>query len=135
MPISYHPGVAEVLWCNFEGREPEMTKRRLSVVVSPKAVQRARLVTVVPLSTTPPEAIHPWHCQLERDPLPNGSGAAVWAKCDMVAVVCWERLCGYHTRWAGKREYKTLRVSLGDLQAIRVGILHGLGMGSLAQHL
>lgn len=128
MPIAYHPRVAEVLWCDFDGIEPEMVKRRLVVVVSPKAVQRHRLVTVVPLSSTPPNPIHPWHHQLERDPLPEGTAAEVWAKCDMISVVCFDRLMGYHTRWQGKRQYKTLKVSLTDLLAIREGMLHGLGM-------
>lgn len=135
MPIAYHPGVAEVLWCDFDGRQPEMQKRRLVVVVSPKAAQRHQLVTVVPLSTTEPQEPKPWHCRLERDPLPKGSGKTVWAKCDMIAVVCFDRLSGYHTRWAGKRQYQTLKVSLAELQAIRVGMLHSLGLGALASHI
>jgi uncharacterized protein YifN (PemK superfamily) len=92
MGIQYHPDVAEALWCNYDGIEPEMVKRRLVVVVSPKAAQRHRLVTVVPISATKPEVIKPWHFKLSRDPLPDGNKAEVWVKCDMINVVCFRNL-------------------------------------------
>lgn len=135
MPITYHPAVREVLWCQFDGVEPEMVKRRTVVVISPKSVQRARLVTVVPLSTTPPDPMHPWHCQLEKDPLPHASGATVYAKCDMVAVVCFDRLHGFYKRWNGQRKYSPVFISLNELRAIRRGLLFGLGLGALTPHL
>lgn len=134
MSISYNPQVGESLWCDFGGIEPEMVKRRLVVVISPKSIARWNLATVVPISTTAPPNIKAWHYQMERDPLP-GSSKVVWAKCDMVSVVCFERLGGYYRRWNGKREYKTLMASMNDVIGIRKGLLAGLGFGNLIPHL
>ncbi|MUV12908.1 type II toxin-antitoxin system PemK/MazF family toxin [Noviluteimonas gilva] len=127
MPIQYHPDLGEALWCEYEGLAPEMIKRRLAVVLTPKACQRARIATVVPVSTTPPEVIRPWHVRLSQDPLPHGGSSDVWAKCDMVNVVSFARLSNYHRRWNGRREYRKLRVSLEDLRRIRGGVLSSLG--------
>lgn len=127
MGIKYHPRVGEALYCEYAGIEPEMVKRRLVVVVSPKAVERHGLVTVVPLSTTAPDPVKPWHVRLSRDPLP-GSNSEVWAKCDMINVVCFERLWGRYSRWQGKREYVKMQVSIDDLRAIRQGMAQSLGL-------
>lgn len=128
MGIDYHPNLGETLWCDYSGVEPEMCKRRLAVVVVPRALQRKRLVTVVPISTTPPEIIRSWHVRLGRDPYPKGrKGAEIWAKCDMLNVVSFDRLGGYYTRWNGKRRHQKMQVSMDDLQAIRQGVLNALG--------
>lgn len=127
MAISYHPDVGEALWCDYDGRAPEMIKRRLAVVIVPKSVQRSRLATVVPISTTPPEIVKPWHVRLGSDPYPEGGADEVWAKCDMINVVSFDRLGGYYRRWRGRREYRKMRVSLDELRAIREGVLAGLG--------
>lgn len=128
MGIDYHPDLGEALWCNYTGIEPEMTKRRIVVVVVPKASQRFRLTTVVALSATRPEIIKPWHVKLERDPYPKGTASEVWAKCDMLNVVSFDRLGGYHFRWDGGRKYQKMRVSASELDAIREGILTALGL-------
>ncbi len=128
MGIQYHPDLGEALWCDYTGLEPEMVKRRLAVVVVPKSSQRPRLTTVIPISTTPPEAVRPWHVLLERDPYPQGTKGEVWAKCDMLNVVSFDRLWGYHYRWNGARKYQKMQVSLTDLKAIRKGILASLGL-------
>jgi mRNA interferase MazF len=128
MAIDYHPSLGEALWCDYTGIEPEMIKRRLAVVIVPKACSRKGLTTVVPISTSPPEVIQPWHVRLERDPYPKGKkGAEIWAKCDMFSVVSFQRLWGYYTRWNGRRQYQKMSVSLADIQAIRQGVLNALG--------
>jgi uncharacterized protein YifN (PemK superfamily) len=127
MPIQYHPDLGEALWCEYEGLAPEMVKRRLAVVLTPKACQRVRIATVVPISATRPEVIRPWHVRLSRDPLPQGGSGEVWAKCDMVNVVSFARLSNYHSRWNGRREYRKLRVPMDDLLRIRGGVLSSLG--------
>lgn len=76
-----------------------------------------------------------WHHRLERDPLPDGTAAEVWAKCDMINVVCFDRLMGHYRRWRGQRQYTTLSVSLADLRGIRKGILYGLGMDGIVIHI
>ena len=128
MGIDYHPNLGEALWCDYGGIEPEMCKRRLAVVVVPRACQRKRLTTVVPISTTPPETVRPWHIRLSRDPYPKGKkGGEIWAKCDMLNVVSFDRLGGYYTRWNGRRQYQKMHVSMEELQAIRQGVLNALG--------
>jgi mRNA interferase MazF len=127
MGIQYHPRVGEALYCVYDGIEPEMVKKRLVVVVSPKAAQRHRLVTVVPISTTPPEVEKPWHVKLSRDPIPE-SKTEVWVKCDMINVVCFDRLWGRYSRWGGKRRYSNMFVSQDDLRAIRKGMAAALGL-------
>lgn len=129
MGISYHPAIGEALWCDYAGIEPEMVKHRLVVVIVPKASQRYNLTTVVPISATAPPELKPWHVKLGRDPYPKGTAKELWAKCDMINVVCFERLSGYHYRWNGARKYQTMKVSAEELVAIRRGVLHSLGMG------
>ena len=127
MGIQYHPSIGEALWCDFSGKEPEMVKRRLAVVIVPKACQRECLTTVVPISSTPPEIVKPWHVKLGRDPYPKGNKPELWVKCDMISVVCFERLFGYHRRWEGRRKYMKMQVSAQELIAIREGVLAALG--------
>jgi mRNA interferase MazF len=127
MSIQYHPQLGEALWCEYDGLAPEMIKRRLAVVLTPKACHRSRIATVVPVSTTPPDVIRPWHVCLSRDPLPQGGAADVWVKCDMVNVVSFARLSNYHYRWNGRREYRKLHVSIDDLRRIREGVLASFG--------
>jgi len=69
---------------------------------------------------------------LAHDPHPQSRGEAVWAKCDMIAVVGFDRLRGWYSRWNGKRQYQTILVGLEDLRGIRAGVLHGRGFGQLA---
>lgn len=128
MTIQYHPDLGEALWCDYTGIEPEMCKRRIAVVLTPKAAQRYRLVTVVPISATPPDEVKPWHVRLARDPYPKGAASELWVKCDMVNVVSFDRLHGYHVRWNGRREYRKMRVSLSELIAIREGVLKALDL-------
>jgi len=128
MGIDYHPDVGEALWCDYTGIEPEMVKRRLAVVIVPRASQRHRLTTVVPISCAKPEVVRPWHVMLGRDPYPKGNKSELWVKCDMLNVVCFDRLWGYHTRWNGRRKYQKMQVSLVELEAIREGVLSSLGL-------
>lgn len=128
MGIRYHPKIGEALWCDFSGKEPEMVKRRLAVVIIPKACQRPQLTTVVPISCTPPQNVRPWHVKLGRDPYPKGTKSELWVKCDMISVVCFDRLFGYHYRWNGERKYATMQVSMYELIAIKAGVLAALGL-------
>lgn len=128
MGITYHPALGEALWCDYSGIEPEMVKRRIVVVISPKASQRPDLVTVVPISSTEPMIAKPWHVKLKRDPYPKGNKPDLWAKCDMINVVCFGRLGGYHTRWNGERKYMKMQVSMDELEAIREGVRKALNL-------
>jgi mRNA interferase MazF len=128
MAITYHPTIGEALWCDYSGIEPEMVKRRLVIVITPKTSQRFNLTTVVPISATEPTEAKPWHVRLQRDPWPKGNKADLWVECDVINVVCFHRLSGYHYRWNGARKYVKMHVSLAELGAIRAGVLAALGL-------
>jgi len=96
MPLAYHPKIGEILLCDYETGfiPPEMTKRRPVVTISPRLRRRDNLVTVIPLSTTAPNWIENYHCEIELlQVLPKPFDSKImWAKCDMVATVARTRL-------------------------------------------
>jgi uncharacterized protein YifN (PemK superfamily) len=139
-PLPYNPNPGEVLRCDYRGLvPPEMDKTRFVVVVSPRLRHRKDLCTVIPLSTTAPDYPQPFHVQLAQDPYPKSApGTVVWAKCDMLMTVSYARLTQYYDGrhpQTGKRAYVTLRVSPEELRAIRIGMLHAVGLGILKDHL
>lgn len=137
MAINFHPKTGQVLNCDYTDlRYGEMSKKRLSVVISPNHFQREGLCTVVPLSTTPPKHIEKFHHILESDPDPQPSGAKVWVKADMLMTVSFERLNGvWLEKVDGKRNYLKIYVSDRDLICIKKCCLYALGLGELTQHL
>ncbi|MBT3070293.1 type II toxin-antitoxin system PemK/MazF family toxin [Rhodomicrobium sp. Az07] len=109
-----------------------MIKRRPAIVVSPRLPYRDGLCAVVPLSTTQPahEVAYVVKIELEQ-PLPAPFDFPIcWAKCDMIATVAFERLDLFRTgRDAnGKRKYLTPRLSQATFEAVKPGILAGLGI-------
>ena len=96
MPLPFYPQMGTIVICDFKGfMEPEMTKRRPVIVVSPKRKNSPRLCTVVPLSTTAPRPVESHHVRLDfgDDPLPAPYDSSVcWAKCDMIYQVSLDRL-------------------------------------------
>ena len=133
LPITFHPKPGHVLICDFTTgfRPPEMVKRRPVVVISKS---RQQLVTIVPISTTEPYPIEKWHHELRDGSLPVSlRGARHWAKCDMVTTVAFWRLDRVRVGkdpTTGKRTYVTHVVCPEDLTAIRVAVLHALGLTS-----
>ena len=115
--------------CDFRGyEEPEMTKRRPVVVVSPHIARP--VVLVVPLSQAQPREIRPIHIRLTKSYAFLSRGH-VWAKCDLVAHAGRARLDRlYHDRRlvAGRAS----RLDRSDLHAIRRGVLHALGVAQAA---
>ncbi len=93
MAISFFPKAGNVLICDFRGYiSPEMVKMRPVIVVSPNHLKRPGLVTVVPLSNTPPDPVEPYHYKVNGNPVPGSGAVDCWAKCDMVATVSIYRL-------------------------------------------
>ncbi|MFN4039062.1 MAG: type II toxin-antitoxin system PemK/MazF family toxin [Erythrobacter sp.] len=82
--------------CNYETgfKPPEMVKRRLAVVISPKLKNRNELCTVVPLSTSSPDPVEGYHCLivLPQEPPHPYEGREKWVKADMLATVAYSRL-------------------------------------------
>jgi uncharacterized protein YifN (PemK superfamily) len=140
MTIQFHPEQGTIVVCDFEGFvPPEMVKRRPAIVVSPRLRKRGGLCTVVPLSTTPPDQICPYHFRLHvTPPLPSPYNADFhWVKADMVYTVAFRRL---HFLFdgkdaSGKRNYDVRVIDAADLLKIQACILHGLGLPGLTSHL
>lgn len=126
MPISFHPHAGTLLMCDFEGyKEPEMTKVRPVVVITPRLQYRDRLCTVVPLSLSPPTHPQPYHYKLTRNYNPlETPELEVWAKGDMLANVGTWRLNGFKV---GRRKWEIPRVSAEDLAGIKQAVLAALG--------
>lgn len=122
MAILYPPDVGMLLLCDFRGTiPPEMNKKRPVVIL---AAAVSRLCVVVPLSTSHPGDVRPWHYELlTPDPLPAPySATRQWVKGDMVSTVSYDRLflpfVGKDAQ--NKRIYANKRVSAEDLERIRL---------------
>jgi mRNA interferase MazF len=135
MALQFPPTPGDVVICDFDTgfRPPEMIKRRLAVVVSPRLRHRDGLCTVVPLSTTAPLREVPYQCKiaLPYPPPPPFSDIEAWAKADMLATVGFARLDLMRTGrdHTGKRKYLKMRLLPADLAAIRACMLNALGLG------
>jgi uncharacterized protein YifN (PemK superfamily) len=140
MAMKYHPEIGTIVICDFRGFvEPEMVKRRPVVIVSPRLRNRDRLCTVVPLSTTEPKPIMPYHYKLKLDqPLPSPYNSPFhWVKGDMFATVSFDRLflpfAGKDAK--GQRQYVIKVVEEIDLRNIRECMLHAIDLSYLTGHL
>lgn len=141
MAISEHPLIGTMLMCDFSCgfKIPEMDKNRPVVVISPKIAARPYLCTVVPLSTTAPNPVLPFHAQIDLDPkLPSPwISNGVWVKGDMVNTVGFHRLNFFRMgkQDNGKRIYLYKPLSADTIRVIRSCVLKGLGLSSLTTHL
>jgi mRNA interferase MazF len=140
MALKIHPEIGTIVLCDFYGFvEPEMTKRRPAIVVSPRFRQRDNLCTIVPLSTTTPKNVMPYHCVLEFDPpLPRPyREPRMWAKCDMLSTISFNRLAlpfsGKDS--FGKRIYDIRVINALEMKMVRECILHALNLSELTTHL
>ena len=121
MPLYYHPKQGDVLLCDFTRGfvAPEMLKVRKVIVISPAATHSRKLCTVVPISSTAPEVECDWHYLLRTNPLPSDGHTQLWAKCDMLYTVSFERLDRLHRKTRrGPREYFVPKLSADDLQGV-----------------
>lgn len=92
MGLKFQPEPGMVLICNFRGFEPpEMVKRRPVVVVASNPDTR-QLVTVVPLSRSPPQCLRAWHYALREPLIPLSGGGRIWVKCDILHTFSTARL-------------------------------------------
>lgn len=132
MALSYYPSPGEILLCDYGSGfiVPEMVKRRPVVVVSPRLRKRADLVAVVPLSTTPPNPVELHHCSITLAvPLPKPfEEPQMWAKCDMVATVSFERLNKPYVKTRQGRSYRELVLEAADMAAIETCLRAYLGL-------
>lgn len=126
MALTFYPKAGCVLMCDFDGYvEPEIIKVRPVVIVTTDHLKRGPLFGVVPLSSTAPDHVEPYHYKLAKDPIPNSKAEACWAKCDMVATVRLDRLDRFRV---GHRAYKTSGISKEELEAIRQCLKYVFGI-------
>lgn len=142
MALLYYPNIGEILLCHYSNAsiEPEMTKTRPVVVVSPRLRKRANLIGVVPLSTTAPRPAEPYHCLIElANPLPSPfNNPVMWAKCDMYSVVSLNRLDRIKepkSRYGAPRKWCVGKASPQQIIELRKSVLCGLGFDSLTIHI
>ena len=141
MPLIFHPPQGCIVEVDFSKgfREPEMVKDRLAVVLSPQIEARHHLLTVVALSTTPPDPPAPYHCQFQIPfELPRGWGKRPrWVKGDMVNAVGFHRanLLRLGKDRAGTRVYQLRPLPPDLLRKVRRCVLHGMGLSTLTKHL
>jgi uncharacterized protein YifN (PemK superfamily) len=131
MPLPYLPESGEVLICAFDdvAQGAEMIKRRPVVVVSTKSSHHRRLCTVVPISTTAPIPPRLWHHQLSGLNITGWkASAAMWAKCDMLATVAFDRLNAPYLKSRHGRRYTMQQVSAADLDAIQTCLTNYLNL-------
>lgn len=141
MGLLYHPKQGAIVLVRFDTsfKEPEMVKPRPCVVVSKGMKARPNLLTVVPLSTTPPSPVMPWHCEIEVDlelP-PRWSRKSCWVKGDMVYAVGFHRadLLQIGRGEDGRRIYQNETLSAETFKRIQHCILEGLSLSHLTKHL
>ncbi|MGQ0600545.1 MAG: type II toxin-antitoxin system PemK/MazF family toxin [Anaerolineales bacterium] len=125
MALLYQPRARSVVMCDFGTGfvAPEMVKVR-PVIVLAKHRDNAQLVTVVPVSTTSPTVVRPYHHQLGANPLP-GKTVLSWVKCDMVVTVALHRLDRIK---AGKRQYVVPEIPESEFAAIKTCVAAALGL-------
>lgn len=135
MSIRYAVSPGTVLLCDYALGgfvPPEMVKRRPAIVVSPRLPHRDGLCAVVPLSTTAPAHDVPYIVAVTLEPaLPHPfDSASMWAKCDMVATVAFDRLDLFRSGrdQQGKRKYLTRKVDDETFQRVMIGVRAGLGI-------
>lgn len=129
MSIAFHPHPGTILICDFDTgfQAPEMVKVRPVVVLSPRR-RTSDLVTVVPLSSTPPAPRLPWHLELPAGAYPPARGP-IWAKCDVVATVALRRLDRVRTKGPqGQRIYSTPALVPETFAALQICVKAALGL-------
>ena len=120
-------------------KNPEMDKTRLAIVLSPDIKARVKLVTVVPLSLSEPENIHPFHQQIDIPfALPQRWGNQPrWIKGDMVNAVGFHRvdLLRLGKNRQGQRIYQMEALEEELFIIVKRCVLHGMGLSTLTKHL
>lgn len=127
MALGFHPRAGQILVCDFHGfKVPEMVKPRPVIVVSPRLPHRSDIVAIVPISLTAPRHGLPFVVRLSKNYHPQESDdLPCWAKCDMVLNLGLWRLNGFKL---GRRKWATPQANAEDLAAVKLGVLHGLGL-------
>src|SRR5947199_1394106 len=89
MTIPFFPRMGHVLMGDFSDlHEPEMTKIRPVIVVSPRLPYRSNIVAIVAISLTEPKHQLPFCYRLSKNYHPNeADDLPCWAKADMITNI------------------------------------------------
>lgn len=110
--LTFQPKVGSVVYCDYRGFiQPEMIKKRPVIIVSSHK-QNYKLVSVVPISTTPPYPVLHYHLEMNfKFCIAHLDSKKSWVKCDMINVVCLERLHLVKDKVSGKRYAPRIDIS------------------------
>jgi uncharacterized protein YifN (PemK superfamily) len=130
MALPFFPRMGQVFMADFSDlREPEMTKVRPVIVVSPRLPYRSEIVAVVPVSLTPPHHNLPFCFKLSKNYHPDEpDNLDSWAKADMITNIALRRLSGFKV---GRRKWHYPNLTADDLLGVRKAVLVGLGLDKL----
>jgi mRNA interferase MazF len=141
MGVREHPARGSVVTVDYSSgfKPPEMVKRRLAIVLSPKIAARPNLCTVVPLSLAPPMPAMPYHAAI-RIPFElseHWGDHERWIKGDMINAVALHRidLIRLGKNRDGKRIYQMQVLPKDLLMVAQKCVLHGIGMSTLTKYL
>lgn len=129
MALRFQPAPGTILNCDFSGYIlPEIVKLR-QVVVIWKHKTNAKLVYIVPLSTTPPHT-PTLAVELPCLPIPRpGQDAStrIWVKCDMIYTVSTDRLSMPVNR-ASRRSSTPININIAtpELMAVKETLARAL---------
>jgi uncharacterized protein YifN (PemK superfamily) len=125
LALKYHPKQGTLVLVHFDRafKQPEMVKSRPCIVISKRIKQRPNLVTVVPLSTTPPDPVMPYHCEIEidLDLPPRWRAKTCWVKGDMIYSLSFERVNLFNLGRGedGRRRYQTSTISQDSFDKVQ----------------
>jgi uncharacterized protein YifN (PemK superfamily) len=127
MALGFFPRAGQIFMADFSDlKEPEMTKIRPVIVVSPRLPQRSKIVAIVPISLTAPTHNLPFCYRLSKNYHPaEPDDLPCWAKADMLMNVALRRLDAFKV---GRRQYTYPTLIPEDLAGVRHAILCGLGL-------
>jgi len=115
-----------------------MVKPRCVIVLSPRIKARAKLCTVVCMSSTAPDNAQQYHCQLDIRPhLPAPWGSdGIWVKGDMIYSIGFHRLNLIRTGKdrEGNRIYRMDTITPEQMKQVKCCVLRGLGLSTLTKH-
>jgi uncharacterized protein YifN (PemK superfamily) len=141
MGLKFHPKQGALVLVQFDKafKEPEMVKTRPCVVISKEMKVRPDLLTVVPLSTTPPKPVMPWHAELDLglELPPRWASRTCWIKGDMVYAIGFQRADLFRLGKApdGRRIYQTEALSQDKLRMVQSCVLEGIGLSYLTKYI
>ncbi|MEQ8282945.1 MAG: type II toxin-antitoxin system PemK/MazF family toxin [Parvibaculum sp.] len=130
MALNFYPRAGQIFVGDFSDlKEPEMTKVRPVIVVSPRLPYRSEIVAVVPISLTAPKHNLPYCFRLSKNYHPQEpDDLPCWAKADMLMNVATKRLSAFKI---GRRQYDYPTLIPEDLAGVRHAVLCGLGLDKL----